>query len=170
MQKLAKLANVSPATIYIYYKNREDLLNSLFNHVQREFTTHALKNFNPEYTLAEGLALQWKNRLEFILKYPTYFQFFEQFRNSPLINHKSVEKSDFKDNMMRFVKNAIKRGDLLKMEPEIFWAIAYGSFYALVKFHLQEKKLMNEHFKLNDAKLKQTLKMVLIALDPNNAK
>ncbi|HOZ87501.1 MAG TPA: helix-turn-helix domain-containing protein, partial [Bacteroidia bacterium] len=31
MAKLAKAAGVSPATIYIYYKNREDLLHQLFN-------------------------------------------------------------------------------------------------------------------------------------------
>ncbi|MBA4056563.1 MAG: TetR/AcrR family transcriptional regulator, partial [Marivirga sp.] len=30
MQKLAKAANVSPATIYLYFKNREDLLNQLY--------------------------------------------------------------------------------------------------------------------------------------------
>ncbi|MGZ4091209.1 MAG: TetR/AcrR family transcriptional regulator, partial [Bacteroidia bacterium] len=34
MHKLAKAAGVSPATIYIYYKNREHLLNMLYDHVQ----------------------------------------------------------------------------------------------------------------------------------------
>jgi AcrR family transcriptional regulator len=38
MQKLAKAAGVSPATIYIYWKNREDLLNQLFQEVQENFT------------------------------------------------------------------------------------------------------------------------------------
>lgn len=166
MQKLAKAAKVSPATIYIYYKNREDLLHSLFNHAQKNFALSALKNFDPNASLEEGLWLQWKNRLNYILEFPVYFQFFEQFRNSPLINHKSVDMSEFKENMMLFVKNAIKRGELAKMDPEIFWSIAYGSFYSLVKFHLQEKKMMNEKFKITDAKMKQTLKMVVKALKP----
>jgi hypothetical protein len=64
------------------------------------------------------------------------------------------------------VKNAIRRGELSKMEPELFWSLAYGSFYALVKFHLQEKKMMSKDFKLTDAKLKQMLKMVVKALKP----
>jgi TetR/AcrR family transcriptional repressor of multidrug resistance operon len=166
MQKLAKAAGVSPATIYIYYKNREDMVHQLFRQAQEEFAAMALKNFDPEATLEEGLWRQWKNRLDFILKYPTYFQFFEQFRNSNLINHQSVDMTEFRQNMKRFVKNAIKRGELKKMEPEIFWALAYGSFYALIKFHLQEKKMMNENFKLTDAKLKQTLGMVMKALRP----
>lgn len=166
MQKLAKAANVSPATIYIYYKNREDLLNQLFLEVQKTFSDIALKGFNPNLSLEEGLWLQWKNRLKFILEYPDYFKFFEQFRNSPLINHKDLKITEFKENMKLFVINAIKRGEMTKMEPEIFWSLAYGSFYSLVKFHLQKKSMMGNDFKITDAKLKQVLKMVIKALKP----
>lgn len=166
MQKLAKAAGVSPATIYIYYKNREDMVYQLFREAQQRFAATALMNFDPEATLEEGLWRQWKNRMQFILEDPNSYQFFEQFRNSPLINHKSIDMTEFRESMTRFVKNAIKRGELKKMEPEIFWALAYGSFYALVKFHLQEKKMMNENFKLTDAKLRQTLEMVMKALRP----
>jgi len=166
MQKLAKAANISPATIYIYYKNREDLLNQLFIEVHKTFSDLALKGFDPELSLEEGLWLQWKNRLRFIMEYPTYFQFFEQFRNSPLINHKDLKIAEFKENMKLFVINAIKRGEMSKMEPEIFWSLAYGSFYSLVKFHLQEKSMMGNDFKITDAKMKQVLKMVIKALKP----
>jgi TetR/AcrR family transcriptional repressor of multidrug resistance operon len=166
MHKLAKAAGVSPATIYIYYKNREDLLQMLFKEAQKAFADTALKNFDPNASLEDGLWLQWKNRLRYIEEYPVYFQFHEQFRNTHLINHKSVDMSVFRESMMLFVKNAIKRGELAKMEPEIFWSVAYGSFYSLIKFHLQEKKMMTETFKLTDAKLKQMLKMVVKSLKP----
>jgi len=166
MQKLAKAACVSPATIYIYYENREDLVHKLFSEAQKNFSTFALKNFSPESTLESGLWMQWKNRMRFIKENPVQYQFIEQFRNSPLINHRSVDLNEFKENMCLFVKNAIKRGELTKMEPELFWSIAYGSFYSLFKFHLQEKKMMSESFKITDAKLKQMLNMVLKALKP----
>lgn len=166
MQKLAKAANISPATIYIYYKNREDLLNQLFMEVQKTFHKVALDGFSPELSLEEGLWLQWKNRLRFILEYPDYFKFFEQFRNSPLINHKDINFSEFKENMKTFVINAIKRGEMTKMEPEVFWSIAYGSFYSLVKFHLQEKSMMGNEFKLTENKMKQVFKMVIKSLKP----
>src|SRR4051812_40268377 len=87
MQKLAKAASVSPATIYIYFKNREGLLNSLYNQVNETFVNVALLQFDSEMSLEEGLWQQWKNRMKFIMEYPNYFKFFEQFRNSPLINH-----------------------------------------------------------------------------------
>jgi len=168
MQKLAKAANVSPATIYIYYQNREDLLNSLYNEVNNTFTEVALKKFDPNMSLEEGLWMQWKNRMKFILEYPVYFRFFEQFRNSPLILHKDVQKNQFKESMKQFVTNAINRKEMARMEPEMFWSLAYGSFYSLIKFHLQEKSMMNDSYKLTDAKLKILLKMVVAALKPAN--
>lgn len=168
MQKLAKAANVSPATIYIYYKNKEDLLHQLFNKSQEQFAEYALKGFSPETSLEEGLWIQWKNRLRFIEDFPVYYRFFEQFRNSPLINHKNVNMAYFRESMMAFAHNAVRRGELNKMDPEIFWSIAYGTFYSLIKFHLQEKKMMTETFKITDSKLKLALKMVVKALKPEN--
>jgi AcrR family transcriptional regulator len=166
MQKLAKAANISASTIYIYFKNREDLLNQLFIQVQQTFSDVALAGFSPELSFEEGLWLQWKNRLRFILKYPVHYQFYEQFRNSPLINHSDINLSVLKNNMKHFVLNAIRRGELARMEPEIFWSLAYGSFYALVRFHLNEKSMMNENFKLTDTIMKQTFKLVVKALQP----
>ncbi|HYF02353.1 MAG TPA: TetR/AcrR family transcriptional regulator [Patescibacteria group bacterium] len=166
MQKLARAACVSPATIYIYFKNREDLLNQLFNEVQEKFSEVALKDFTPELSFKDGLWLQWKNRLEFIDKYPVHYNFYEQFRNSPLVNHEAVRLNYFKENMQLFLKNSISRGEIEKMEPEVFWSVAYGTFYSLVKFHLHEKTLTDKSFKITDSILKQTFDMVLRAFKP----
>lgn len=164
MHKLARAAGVSPATIYIFYRNREDLLNCLFNEVQQKFASEALSGFDPSMSLEEGLWLQWKNRLSFIQRYPVHFQFFEQFRHSPLILHKDVKMGEFRENMHQFVTNAVKKGELAKMEPEMFWALAYAPFYTLVKFHLQNRSMMNDSYRLTDAKMRSTLKRVIKSL------
>ncbi len=163
MQKLAKAAGVSPATIYIYFKNREDLLNHLFNDVQQKFSDVSLSGFNPDLSFKEGLWLQWKNRLKFVIKYPVHYSFYEQFRNSPLINHGDIKMLGFKENMKQFVMNAIRRGEMKKMEPEVFWSVAYGPFYSLVNFHLNKKTMMNNNFTLTDAKMKVAFDMIIKA-------
>jgi TetR/AcrR family transcriptional repressor of multidrug resistance operon len=166
MQKLASAAGVSPATIYIYYKNREDLLNTLYNMVSIKFAEIALQKFDPQMSLEEGLWMQWKNRMRFIMQFPFYFKFFEQFRHSPLILHRDVQNTEFKTSMQTFVMNAVKRGHMQKMEPEQFWALAYGPFYSILKFHLQNKSMMNDTYVLTEAKLKNLFKMVLQSLKP----
>jgi len=166
MQKLAKASGISPATIYIYFKNREDMLNKVYMYVQKTFFEVALDGFNPDLSFETGLWMQWKNRLKFINEYPKYFRFQEQFRNSPLINSENVNVAEFKLSMRRFVKNAIMREEIKRMEPEIFWSVAYGTFYTLVKFHINEKNIMGNNFKLTEPKLKQAFDMVVAALRP----
>lgn len=166
MQKLAREAGVSPATLYIYFANKEDMLNQLYNDVQRTFTAVSLHDFDADLTFAEGLWKQWKNRLVFIEEYPHHFQFMEQFRNSPLINHSAIEFSEFKDIMKRFISNAMNRGEIARIEPELFWAIAYGPFYTLIKFHLNQKSMMDRPFELTAEKMQTALRMVIQALRP----
>jgi TetR/AcrR family transcriptional repressor of multidrug resistance operon len=167
MQKLAKAAGVSPATIYIYFKNREEMITQLYMDVQRTFSDVNLKGFSPEMSLEDGLWLQWKNRLRFIQKYPVHFRFQEQFRNSPLINCNHVTHiSEFKDNMKRFVMNAIHKGQMKRMQPEVFWAQAYGPFYALLRFHMEERSMMSKKFRLTEGTMKQTFKLVIKGLKP----
>ncbi len=166
MQKLAKAAGVSPATIYIYWKNREDLLNQLFHEIQDRFTEEALVGFHPELSLREGLWLQWQNRLRFIQTHPVQFTFYERFRHSALINRGNLKFSLFKDNMQQFVANAVARGEMVAMPPELYWSMAYAPFYALVRCEMQEKCTLSDRFQLTDDVLRHAFDMVVQAFKP----
>lgn len=164
MQKLAKAAGVSASTIYVYFENREDLLNKLYLDVDELFTTSSLKNFDPAMPLRDGLWLQWKNRYRHIVQNPLHFYFAEQFRNSPLIRQSNIKTNPFRKAMQAFVENAVKKGELPKLPVEVFWALAYGPFYTLVKFHLDQSNMAGRQFQLNDALLKETFERVMTSL------
>ncbi|MBL0015012.1 MAG: TetR/AcrR family transcriptional regulator [Bacteroidetes bacterium] len=166
MQKLAKAAGVSPATIYIYWKNREDLLNQLFQEVQENFTKVALEGFSPEMSLSDGLWLQWQNRLRFILEFPVQFAFYEQFRHSPLINRGDMKFAVFKENMQQFIVNAVRNQELRPMPTEVYWSMAYAPFYSLVRCKYQGKSMLSDCFELSDDVIRQTFEMVIKALRP----
>src|SRR3982751_5934803 len=70
MQKLAKAASVSPATLYIYYKDREDLIMQLWAGLFQEMTAATMKNFDPSMSFSEGLKIQWINRAKYCMKHP----------------------------------------------------------------------------------------------------
>lgn len=164
MQKLAKAANISPSTIYIYYDSREDMLNKLYFYVEERFNREILKGFDPRMSFEEGLWLQWKNRSRYVLQHPLYFHFSEQFRNSPLIRHKDIKESPFKNAMKEFVYHAVQRQEIEELPVEIFWSLAYGPFYTLLKFHLDQSNMAGKAFSLSDHKLKQAFALVLKAL------
>lgn len=166
MQKLAKAANLSASTIYIYFQNREDLLNQLYIKVEAEFEQDALKDFNEDAEFAAGLWQQWMARFQNIMKNPVSFMFYNQFRNSPLINYRKMEENEFPNKMSAFVKNAVARNEVIALPAEIFWAVAYGPFYTLVKFHLDQANMAGKPFLLDEHKMKQTFNLVLKALRP----
>ena len=67
MQKLAKAAGVSPATLYIYYKDREDLIINLYMFEMKKMSDATLEGFSPEMHFEEGLKVQWMNRAKYFM-------------------------------------------------------------------------------------------------------
>src|SRR6476620_2810578 len=83
MQKLAKAADVSPATIYIYFKDKEDLVTQLCKDAGKKMMDITFKNFDPSMSFSEGLKVQWINRANYCMKFPDQMHFLEQVQHSP---------------------------------------------------------------------------------------
>jgi TetR/AcrR family transcriptional regulator, multidrug resistance operon repressor len=168
MQKLAKAAGVSPATIYIYWKDRDDLILQLYSEVFRDMSVQTLENFDPAMNFREGLKVQWNNRARYCLAHPVEAHFMEQVKFSPL-HDKAQEYVDpyFIEAMRAFVKGAIKRGELIKIPVEVYWSVAFAPLYQLVKYHKHGKGLPGTGpFVLDDKIMNLTLDLVLKALKP----
>src|SRR5690349_23398214 len=120
MQKLAKAAGVSPATIYIYFKDRDDLIVQLWVSEMEKMATSTLKGFDPSMSFEEGLKVQWMNRARYSIENPLSAHFFEQIKYSPY--HDICQKkmsNPFQMVMREFVHNAIKRKELVKLPLEV---------------------------------------------------
>ncbi len=110
VSKIAKEANVSPATIYIYYKNKEDLLTSTYIDIKHKISEAILKDFDPNLPIRDTMKKLWFNTFGYISRHPDYFQFSEQFSYSPysdLVDKSKVEK--FFEPMMNIIKKGIEQ-------------------------------------------------------------
>ncbi len=167
MQKLAKAAAVSPATLYIYFKNKEDLLLQLSIEESTKMLNATLENFSPEMSFSEGLTIQWLNRAKYCMKYPQQMYFLEQIKHSPLQekDHQMIADG-FKKTMSEFVHNAIARKELVSVPLEVYWSVAFAPLYTLVKFHMAGQSVGGRKFVLTDEMMMQTLQLVLKALKP----
>jgi TetR/AcrR family transcriptional repressor of multidrug resistance operon len=167
MQKLAKAANVSPATLYIYFKDREDLIQQVAMKEAEKMVDASLHNFDPTLPFAEGLRIQWKNRAKYWLENPQQGKFLEQVRHSPVGQAVYAKvKKEFAQVMSEFVKGAVKRKELVELPLEVYWAVAFAPFYQLVKFHDDGKNMAGKPFKWSNAYMNQTLQLVIKALTP----
>jgi AcrR family transcriptional regulator len=167
INKLAKAADISPATIYIYFKDKEDLIKTICLDAGRAMIEYSLKDFDADMSFEEGLRIQWKNRMAYFLKHPIDMEFLEMIRYTEYYQQVSQMMSkDFGAVMAKFMYNAIERNQLVKLPFEVYWAMAFAPLYQLIKFHTQGKSYMNITFKLTDEAMNQALTLVLKALTP----
>lgn len=87
MSKIAKMAEMSPATIYIYFENKQDLINQLYLEMKATFSVFAFKNYNEEQCVKESFKQVWYNIAHFKLKQEEESNFLSQCDNTPIINN-----------------------------------------------------------------------------------
>ncbi|REH01957.1 TetR/AcrR family transcriptional regulator [Flavobacterium aquicola] len=167
MNRLAKESGVSVATLYIYYADKEDLIKKIGIEIGQTFFNEMIQHFSPTMPFKEGLRKQWENRARFTIENPLSVACWE------LLSHSSyresiLEKSiiDFKTVMSTFLNNAIEKKELVCMPKEVFWSIAYGPLYTLLRFHNEGKNMAGTPFKLTKEATDEAFELVIKALTP----
>ncbi|HTG66378.1 MAG TPA: TetR/AcrR family transcriptional regulator [Flavobacterium sp.] len=167
MNRLAKESNISVATLYIYYSDKDDLIKKIGIEIGKNFFDEMAKDFSPSMPFKEGLYKQWENRIRFAQSKPLEVSCWE------LLTHSSygeyiLEKSllDFKIIMGSFFRNSVEKKELIPISKEIFWSVAYGPLYSLLRFERDGKNFRGGPFKLNKKTIDETFELVLKALTP----
>ena len=167
MNRLAKESNISVATLYIYYSDKDDLIKKIGIEIGKNFFDEMAKDFSPSMPFKEGLYKQWENRIRFAQSKPIEVSCWE------LLTHSSygeyiLEKSllDFKIIMGSFFRNSVEKKELIPISKEIFWSVAYGPLYSLLRFERDGKNFRGGPFKLNKKTIDETFELVLKALTP----
>jgi len=88
MSKIAKTAGVSPATIYLYFENKQDLVNKVFIEVKDIFTTYIFETYDKEMNVEEGFELIWRRITAFKLKQCKEAMFLMHCDFNPIIDEK----------------------------------------------------------------------------------
>jgi AcrR family transcriptional regulator len=89
MSKIAKMANVSPATIYLYFENKQDLVNQTYLEVKTKYTDFVFKTYNENTSIKSGFELIWNRIAEFNSNECEYSFFLNQCNNTPMIDEPS---------------------------------------------------------------------------------
>ena len=92
MSKIAKMANVSPATIYLYFENKQDLVNKTYLQVKEAYTKYAFANYNEEMSVIEGFEIIWKQIAGFKFKECENALFLSQCDNTPMIDEPILQE------------------------------------------------------------------------------
>jgi len=165
MNRLAKESGVSVATLYIYYADKDDLIKKIGVEMGRNFFTAAFKDLSPDEHFVEGLRKQWNNRTNFVLNNPVQLSCFELLRHSSYGQYILEEsEKEFKTIMTDFLQNAIRRKELIPISKDVFWSIAYGPLYSMLRFHIEGKSMGGAPFKLTQKAKDEAFELVIKAL------
>lgn len=86
MSKIAKLAGVAPATIYLYFENKQDLINSLYLEVKASFSRCAFEGYEEGLPVKKGFEIIWYNIANYKLHQINEAKFLSQCDNTPMID------------------------------------------------------------------------------------
>lgn len=148
MSKIAKMAGVSPATIYIYFKNKQDLINQLYLETKKQLSSYAFKDCHQNLPIREAFKLIWFNIAAFKLNEIEEAQFLSQCDNTPMIEE-AIRKEGIKhlQPLIDLWEKGIEEGVLKNLSPYLCYAF---TIYPLA--FLTECRSRN-YCELNDTKL-----------------
>ncbi|MGI4022084.1 MAG: TetR/AcrR family transcriptional regulator [Janthinobacterium lividum] len=165
VNKLAKICSISIATLYIYYKDKDDLIVQIAREEIIKMRMAILEGFDSDASFEDGLRVQWKNRYNYLIKNPVAALFLEQLRTSSYQDQVYTGfRDDYRDTINVFMKNVVMRGEVADMPLEVYWAVAFSPLLTLIRAHHESQRPEGKPFKITENILWQTFDMVVKAL------
>ena len=145
VSKIAKEAGVSPATIYVYHKSKEDLLVSTYIDIKLDMSKALLKDFDDTQPIRDILRNVWFNMFEYVSNNLEYYKFVEQFSNSPyssLVDRQEVEQ--YFIPLVQVLQTGIEQKIIKNVNFDILTAFMYYPITALANPNLCQDFELNE--------------------------
>ncbi|MFL5747634.1 MAG: TetR/AcrR family transcriptional regulator [Niastella sp.] len=134
MQMVAKEAGIATGTLYIYFKNKEALINALFDVCTRSSASTFFSNYDPEQPFKIGFHTIWLNIVQRRVAHFNESIFIEQCFHSPFIDEESKNRLR---KMFEPMLQLIERGktERLIKNMDTVWLLAFmiGSINEIAK-------------------------------------
>jgi len=145
MARLAKEADIATGTLYIYFKNKEELLNELYQTLRKETMDRFFLQVDPSEPYKICLKKVWMNYLKHRIEYYEESFFLEQFYHSAFI---TPEQKALAEDMKKPVYDLIERGKkeqiIKNYDKEILFSSMLGFLRELVADHIEGRYILNE--------------------------
>ena len=138
MSKIASAANVSPSTIYIYFENKEDMLNKIYLMVKKHESEALQEGIEDGDSIEYRFRKLWFNYYQYSIENPKWFLFGEQFFNSPLVEGVKEEGLSFFEPIFAFRDEGIQEGVFKDIPLDVFVAVGFFPLRSLVKGSIRD--------------------------------
>ena len=148
MSKIAKLAGVSPATIYLYFEHKQDLINTLYLEVKASFSACAFEGYHEGLSVEKGFELIWFNIANYKLKQINEATFLCQCDNTRMIDEAvRVEGLKNLQPLLNLWEKGKKEGIIKPLSDYILYAYTIYPLSFLLEMHDREIDILDERIK-----------------------
>jgi AcrR family transcriptional regulator len=145
MADVAKQAGLATGTLYIYFTNKEELINKLFLHLKEEKIRLMFQSHQASDSFFVTFKKLWLSYFSLSLKEFHKMLFIEQYAYSPLLTEQTIRKSDELMQPMIDLLQQAQKDDLVKSyEPELIFSHIMGSALEIVKLYQKKQSLPDQ--------------------------
>lgn len=160
MSELAKRVKISPSNLYIYFKNKEDLLLSVFFDTTKKIVKHLNESISNHPIYKKRIECVFYSIIQTKINKVKEFSFIEQFVHSSYFGEKHIQQMDL---ILKDVFDVFRDGQkemILKddVEIELIFALIDGATSKLVESHNKGK------IKLDEKNLDKSFRMIWDAI------
>ena len=122
ISKIAKAAGVSPATVYIYYENKDLMLRSIYHEYAEAMFHHILEQLPTELSASAFIDIVIREYYFYMLGHEEIYHFVEQFSSCPSLNQgcMALNGPDQLDARIMIYK---EQGTLINYDNSNIWAM-----------------------------------------------
>ena len=126
MSLIAKEAEVAAGTIYLYYKNKQDLLNAVYTNLKTEGIFSVMGKIE-HLPIEVQLFRLWEVAFDYHVSHINKSIFKEQFELSPMISQENLSmEEDSMSYLHRTLDEAKKKGVVKPIDNEIMISLIIG--------------------------------------------
>lgn len=154
MSKIAKMAEISVGSIYLYFESKQDLVNSLYLKIKEEFTHEIFKDFSEEDDVYVSFKKIWHNAAKYKISNQQEAFFLSQCDNSPIVEEKVIEEAlFFLEPLLNLWRKGMEANILKHTSPYLLYS--YTIYPLNFLLHANKRQL----FELNEENLNIAFQM-----------
>ncbi len=137
ISKIARQANISPATIYIHFKNKEDLFTKLYSKIRTDMSSAALKGVHEKKEVEHIFKSIWINFFKYSLNHPDYLIYREKFEQTPMMEKIKPEDFELYNYINNLFQQAIKEHLIKDLPIPILISFSFIPIITLLNYHFE---------------------------------
>ncbi len=136
--EIARAAGVATGTLYLYFKDKDALVNALYRHWKTAYNRMVLAPLPGDIGFRETFSLYWRRMMLFARNHPRAVRFMDLHHHSSYLDDESRALSQtYAQAAQQFVAAAREAGAIRDLDPTMVVALMWGASAGLVKFESQ---------------------------------